>query len=216
MQLLDSFQSARKAKISDEHYYHGFDYVVKLRNWLKTEKGVADIPIANTTKQIFVEFYEHQSRCKVHNRQNISNNTLKHIMVYFQLAFKWAMEQEYVETNPLASIRKPKIDHKEARYLSTEDYYKFINQADTEPLVQLLKIMLVYGLRRSELLGLNFGSIDFSSKTIRICKKVLRNKDNCLIISDKMKTATSNRTLPLNDFIVNILHSMKNRRKSGL
>ena len=59
-----------------------------------------------------------------------------------------------------------------------------------------LRMLAYYGLRRSELLGLKWSAIDFTNKTIEINHKVLV-VDREIYRSDKIKTQTSLRTLPL-------------------
>ena len=57
-----------------------------------------------------------------------------------------------------------------------------------------------YGLRRSEVLGLKWSSIDFERKSITINHKVteqLVNGKYVPVVSDVMKNKTSCRTLPL-------------------
>lgn len=59
---------------------------------------------------------------------------------------------------------------------------------------------VTYGLRRSELLGLKWSAIDFENKNIHIGYKVTEDViDGKLkpVMSNVMKTKSSNRTLPL-------------------
>ncbi len=57
-----------------------------------------------------------------------------------------------------------------------------------------------YGLRRSEVLGVRWDSIDFEKKTIAIKHKVINGcaaGQDGLLLMDEMKTKSSRRTLPL-------------------
>ena len=58
-----------------------------------------------------------------------------------------------------------------------------------------------YGLRRSEVLGIKWTSIDFENKTITINHKVVKitdeNEKNKIITKSKTKNKSSYRTLPL-------------------
>ena len=62
-------------------------------------------------------------------------------------------------------------------------------------LLPLVKITALYGLRRSELLGLQWDSIDFEAKTMTIRHTV--SKVTEVVAKDKTKNASSRRTFPL-------------------
>ena len=64
-----------------------------------------------------------------------------------------------------------------------------------DPLFPLVKITAIYGLRRSELLGLQWDSIDFESGTLTIRHTV--RKVTKPVEKDKTKNASSYRSFPL-------------------
>ena len=66
-----------------------------------------------------------------------------------------------------------------------------------DPLELIIYIAVYYGLRRSEILGLKWSAINFKNKTIKINHKVVKIKGKGLVGTNKMKTKSSNRTLPL-------------------
>ena len=73
-------------------------------------------------------------------------------------------------------------------------------------------IAAVYGLRREEVLGLKWDSIDFKRKTITIKHTVLRFKidgKTSFVFKDTTKSKSSYRTLPLFDFIQDLLEEYK-------
>ena len=64
-----------------------------------------------------------------------------------------------------------------------------------DPLLPLVKITAIYGLRRSELLGLQWDSIDEERGTLAICHTVV--KVTSVVEKDKTKNRTSRRAFPL-------------------
>ena len=64
-----------------------------------------------------------------------------------------------------------------------------------DELLPLVKITALYGLRRSELLGLQWDSIDFERKTMTIRHTV--SKVTEVVAKDKTKNASSRRSFPL-------------------
>lgn len=72
----------------------------------------------------------------------------------------------------------------------------FFNAIKGHPLELAFKTLAYYGLRRSELLGMKWSSVDFINKTISVNHKVLVIERK-ILVSDKLKTESSSRTLPL-------------------
>ena len=79
-----------------------------------------------------------------------------------------------------------------------------------------LIIAAVYGLRREEVLGITWNAIDFNHKAIVISKTVGRGKYlgvTQFLIKDIPKNKSSYRTLPLFDFIADLLKEYKEKYK---
>jgi integrase len=72
-----------------------------------------------------------------------------------------------------------------------------------------------FGLRRSEILGIKWDSIDLVNRTLTINHKIVPvNEDGkCrLEKSDTLKTSSSYRTMPLNENLYNYLSDLKKRQ----
>lgn len=72
---------------------------------------------------------------------------------------------------------------------------KFLDAISDEPLALLIKITAIYGLRRSEVAGLQWNSIDFEKNLISIRHTVV--KVDKIVEKDRTKTASSYRSFPL-------------------
>lgn len=71
----------------------------------------------------------------------------------------------------------------------------------------------VYGLRCEEVIGIKWNAIDFKTKTLTIRHTVGRGKIDGVtqfIFKDRAKSDSGYRTLPLFDFITDLLNSYKN------
>ena len=95
---------------------------------------------------------------------------------------------------------------------------QFFEAIRDEPLYPLLKITAIYVLRRSEVLGLKWDSIDFGAGTLTIRHTV--SKVTKAVEKDKTKNATSYRSFPLIEEAQRIFQAAKaeeekNRRLSG-
>lgn len=133
---------------------------------------------------------------------------IKHAIVLREV-FDSAKLDGLIKTNPCANAKIPKI-------LSKPAERKFLSQAEANDLVaafsghvlySLVCITLLYGLRRSEVLGLKWDAIDFQRKTITICRTIVKN----LTIEEKERTKnnSSYRTFLLIETAEEILSRVK-------
>ena len=81
------------------------------------------------------------------------------------------------------------------------------NSTDRRFCFWLINENAAFGLRRSELLGLQWGDFDFEKKLLHIQRAVTQTKGGILI--DKPKTKTSILAIPISDFIIAILEKME-------
>ena len=115
-------------------------------------------------------------------------------------ALKYAVEKDYIPHSVMGKVKRPKPD----RYTG-----KFLKQSETVDLFEAVKghklelgviFGAFYGLRRSEVIGLRWESINFEANTITIEHTVtVANVDGhkVTVADDTTKTKSSFRTLPL-------------------
>ena len=128
--------------------------------------------------------------------RKIKNVTIKHYSNVLRPALRRAYKEKIIKENPydfVPTIKKEKAVH---NFYDQEDMEKLFAALKGHKMEFPLRMLAYYGLRRSELLGLKWSAIDFTNKTIEINHKVLV-VDREIYRSDKMKTQTSLRTLPL-------------------
>ena len=85
----------------------------------------------------------------------------------------------------------------ESTFYNAKRLQELFKALQGDELLPLVKITALYGLRRSELLGLQWDSIDFERKTMTIRHTV--SKVTEVVAKDKTKNASSRRTFPLTE-----------------
>ncbi len=88
-----------------------------------------------------------------------------------------------------------------------------LNVIEDEPLAPLIKVTALYGLRRSELLGLKWSSINFTNKEVTIQSVVSRF--STIVEKDDTKTEDSRRTYPMTPAIEQIFLEAKEKEESN-
>lgn len=152
------------------------------------------LKLCEVTPQVLDEFQE-----KI-LLEGYTTNTVIHYHAIFGKAFKDAVRKDYLENNPMLKVDRPKKNSFRPNFYSKDEVQQLLEVSQDDPLHLCILITAYYGLRRSEVLGLKWSSIDFERKSITINHKVteqLVNGKYVPVVSDVMKNKTSCRTLPL-------------------
>ena len=91
--------------------------------------------------------------------------TANNVLVLLKRMFKYAIIWGYLMRNPTDNVAKIKTAHKEMGYLTAEEVRKFLASA-REPFKTLFMTAIFTGMRRGELLGLQWQDIDFDRNII--------------------------------------------------
>ncbi len=177
-----------KKGIVKEHTYN-FTYKSNVEKYLIPYFGKAHIA---KIQQIDIQKYFNQVE---YNGEPLAKSTLDKQKMILKSIFDAAIDNDLCYKNPVKNIKYQRVANQEERLAYTkEEAHKceeYAKQHDRKDIV----IMLNTGIRRSELLGLKWGDINFEKQVIHIERAVTQTKGN--IIVDKPKTRTSIRTIPL-------------------
>ena len=100
------------------------------------------------------------------------NTVIKHHQL-IHAAYEYAISGEYMDKNPSDRAKKPRKIRKEPDAYSLEDYQRLFEAAKKTKIFPEIVLAMVYGLRRSELLGLRWSCIDWSKKIIEVSLSVM-------------------------------------------
>lgn len=106
-----------------------------------------------------------------------------------------AVKNGLLPSNPCQFLILPRTERYEASYYTAEQLQTLFDAIQDAPIALLVRIAALYGLRRSELLGLQWDSLDFENGTLTIKHTV--SKVTKAVAKDKTKNASSYRSFPL-------------------
>lgn len=106
-----------------------------------------------------------------------------------------AVKNGLLPSNPCQFLILPRTERYEASYYTAEQLQTLFDAIQDAPIAPLVRIAALYGLRRSELLGLQWDSLDFENGTLTIKHTV--SKVTKAVAKDKTKNASSYRSFPL-------------------
>lgn len=129
------------------------------------------------------------------------NSVIKHHAV-IRTALQWAVKHRYIRENVADFAEKPgHVRYHGAEPYTIQEIAALLQATASEPIAVPIFLASFYGLRRSEVLGLRWSSIDFQSGVFSISTTVVREKHGDQIIAvvrdQTTKTESSMRTLPL-------------------
>jgi len=139
-----------------------------------------------------------------------SHSSLQKHKQILNTIFNDAVKLDVIDKNPAQNINIPKSQKadKEKEVLLTPDEAKrLLNVFKSERLYPIVYTCLVYGLRRSEVLGLKWSAIDFDKDTLAINHTVVQNKE--IIRKDDTKSKTSKAVFDLVPDVKEILLKIK-------
>lgn len=137
----------------------------------------------------------------------LAPKTLKEHKLIIQSVLKEAVKNDIINKNPCEFVKLPSLKRHEPTFYTQEQISTLLNCIHDEELYPLIYVTLVFGLRRSEVLGLKWDSIDFDRKLVTIKHTVV--KYNGVVEKDTTKNKTSYRSYPMNEYIEKLFNSIK-------
>ena len=103
-------------------------------------------------------------------------------------------------------VKLPQIVPNERPFLAPEQITTFLRAIHgTE--IEIPALLGLWGLRRSEIIGLKWESIDIKKRTIKVENTKVMGENNRLVEKKKTKNATSRRTIPMVNRLAELLSS---------
>ena len=145
----------------------------------------------------------------------VSGNTILHHHANIHKALKDAARLDLVDRNVADLVERPKKTPYIPRYYSLEEANELLDKLRGHWLWLPVMLCLFYGLRRSEVLGIQWRSVDFPVGTIQIQHTRVYQEvggRQVFVGRDTMKQKASCRTLPMPEEIAAVLQEEKQSR----
>lgn len=128
-------------------------------------------------------------------------------------ALKNAVQLELINSNPADNVELPKKKKYKYNILLGEQLMDFLGAFKGTHIHTGVMIAVLLGLRRGELLALQFKDIDYMNKSIFINKTIVNSKG--VVKIDTTKTDTSDRIILLSDDMLKYIENIKQSRKAS-
>lgn len=142
----------------------------------------------------------------------LSPRTVKLIYTIINDSLKQAKYAKVINDNPAENVKLPKQEQKEIKYLNQDDIKKLLEEAKQSKHYTAILFDLSTGIRRGELLALEWKHIDFKNNTITIEQALTKTQAYGLVI-DSPKTKNSKRTITVNEELMKELKKYSWKQK---
>ena len=167
--------------------------------------ALGDVPIQKLTPQHLQTYYTALMRDK-----GLSANTVRRHHDLLSAALHMAMRQDMILRCPTERVEPPRVIPHEAKYYGPEELKRLYALAEGTWLELIVKLAGMLGLRREEICGLRWCSVDFVQRKLHVCEA--RTAAGARIIQKETKNRSSNRILHLTDELVRLLKRERARQ----
>ena len=169
--------------------------------------------------EIFTEYFVYlATEGKSNGKGGLSYKTVKNIRGVLSSAYEYAIENSYIKDNPVLKSRMPSFAHsikKDVPEYNAQQVRKLLLFAkEHESHIYIFLLLALYtGLRKGELLALTWEDIDYDKKLLNVNKSRTGSRKNVTMQITTPKTKSSNRKIPINDFVIGELKAEKQRQE---
>lgn len=186
---------------------------------LHIKPQIGHIKLNKLTENDLQQFYTHLKRegrlIRVDKYgPGLSNQVIRTCHLICRQALEKAKELHLITKNPAIGRKLPPKKAREMQVLTPEEIQRFLIQAEYEGYYEMFLLELCTGMRRGELLALEWRDLNFKTGELRIDKQVI-TADHKLMCT-KPKTKESMRTVVLSPSVLEVLKEYKKTVTSKL
>ena len=137
------------------------------------------------------------------NDKPLSNTFVRRVHAVLQAALKQAVKERLIPYNPCENCRIPPKDKKEMTILPPEKIGRYLQEAEKYGVLPMFYLELSSGLRRGELLALQWSDLNVKERILTVNKQVTRMEGELDVTEPKTKNSV--RKVALSQQAVDLL-----------
>lgn len=203
-------------KISD--FKHPIDEVTKqgydtlMKNHVYPYFREKEFRLCEITKDNLQEFINEKAKNgKLNGKGGLAPRSLKLIKNIVNQTLQFCVAEGMIPSNPCQFVKLPACQRYEAKFYTKSQIDELLEKIKSEPLYPLIRLTALYGLRRSEALGLCWDCVNFEAETITIRRTV--SKITTVVAKDKTKNNSSRRSFPMTPDIKQLLLELQTQQE---
>ncbi len=173
---------------------------------------IGQLKVDKITRNIVQRFVDdlHANGTSMRTGRKLSEKTVIHHLTFVSDVMEYAVMLDMIPANPCHGVKKPRVRVKEKRIYTMQEAARLLKLMETAPIKYkaLVTLGIYSGLRRAELLGLEWRDIDMEHEVISV-----RRTSNHTIkdgnYTDTTKSEKSMRSLKLPTIVFGVLKELK-------
>lgn len=166
------------------------------------------VKLTDLRVQHLEEFYAYLQK----GEKALSATSVLHCHRLISCALNDAVRFRLITVNPATLARLPRKKVYESKFLNYKQIKELVHLFKGTVLQPVVQFICLYGLRRSEALGLCWDMVDFENNQFTICRALIQG-DGGNYLKSSTKNDSSYRTMPLTDSMRELLLVLKARRE---
>lgn len=185
------------------------EYERMIRNHIVPALG--SLQVQRITPMQIQAFYSKVLECgRLDGKGGLSPRSVLHIHALLHRVFSQAVRWQILPRNPVDAVDPPRVPRTEMKSLSVEEISVLLEAARDTTLFLPIAIALGTGLRRGEVLGLRWSSVDLEGGSLAVTRSIEQTKAG--IRAKAPKTHRSLRPVKMPASLVKILRTAKAER----
>ena len=196
----------------DEVTYQGYEKL--LQTHILPYFDNAHLSLCEISVDVLQTFFDEKAiKGRLDGKGGLSPASLRRLKNLVNQPLKDAVKNGLLTSNPCQYVSLPKQERYQSQFYTATQLHALFQAIEGDPIAPLVRIAALYGLRRSEVLGLQWDSVDFENRTLTIKHTV--TKITKTVTKDKTKNASSRRTFPLTHDAMEIFREAKQQEKQN-
>ena len=163
-------------------------------------------PVQTITERDVIDYLLYLDTIK-----KLAANTRRKHYDFLKSVLNKAVRDRIIPANPIAYLDAPRKTPSCAKAMPEELFKQVLYKAQGTN-VEVLIILLAFGMRREEIAGLRWEHVNFKTNTIHICE--VRTEVNGVVETKVPKTRSSNRYISMPQRFFDVLAKIKQRQKN--
>ena len=175
------------------------NYSRQIRLHINPELG--QIPLNKLSQNDLQQFYAQlkksgRKRFAEKHGEGVSDRVVRMNHALCRTALDKAVQEGLIRNNPAVGCKLPPKKAKEMQVLDRDELQRFLIQAQAEGYYELFLLELATGLRRGELLALQWDDLDFQTGVLNVSKQVYTVNGELQFTEPKTKNSVRSIVLP--------------------
>jgi integrase len=140
----------------------------------------------------------------------LAPRTVRHHAIVLKQALDQAVTWQLIARNPADGCTLPRVPDEEIEILSEDQVGEVLAKLRDHAIYPIVALALGTGMRRGELLGLQWGDVDLEAGTVRVARSVEQVKDAVALKAPK--TRSGRRTVRVAASVMDVLREVRRQQ----